>query len=77
MSKTKEALMEKSSKDWRLIEEKMCESSSEDEAIYKVNQMLEEGKIDLPLECDNADELADVVRDEWADCWSGHSYGGC
>ena len=77
MSKTKEALMEKSTKDWRLIEEKMCESSSEDEAIYKVNQMLEEGKIDLPLECDNADELADVVRDEWADCWSGHSYGGC
>ena len=77
MSKTKEALMEKSNKDWRLIEEKMCESSSEDEAIYKVNQMLEEGKIDLPLECDNADELADVVRDEWSDCWSGHSYGGC
>ena len=77
MSKTKEALMEKSSKDWRLIEEKMCESSSIEEAIYKVNQILEEGKIDLPLECDNADELADVVRDEWADCWSGHSYGGC
>ena len=77
MSRYKDYLMEKSSKDWRLIEEKMCESSSEDEAIYKVNQMLEEGKIDLPLECDNADELADVVRDEWADCWSGHSYGGC
>ena len=77
MSRYKDYLMEKSSKDWRLIEEKMCESSSEDEAIYKVNQMLEEGKIDLPLECNNADELADVVRDEWADCWSGHSYGGC
>ncbi len=77
MSKTKEALMEKANKDWNLIEEKMCESSSIEEAIYKVNQILEEGKIDLPLECDNADELADVVRDEWADCWSGHSYGGC
>tara|TARA_R110000822_G_scaffold23088_1_gene71626 strand:- start:285 stop:518 length:234 start_codon:yes stop_codon:yes gene_type:complete len=77
MSKTKEALMEKSNKDWNLIEEKMCESSSIEEAIYKVNQILEEGKIDLPLECDNADELSDVVRDEWADCWSGHSYGGC
>ena len=77
MSKTKEALMEKASKDWNLIEEKMCESSTIEEAIYKVNQILEEGKIDLPLECDNADELADVVRDEWADCWSGHSYGGC
>jgi len=77
MSKTKEALMEKSNKDWNLIEEKMCESSTIEEAIYKVNQILEEGKIDLPLECDNADELADVVRDEWADCWSGHSYGGC
>ena len=77
MSKTKEALMEKANKDWNLIEEKMCESSTIDEAIYKVNQILEEGKIDLPLECDNADELADVVRDEWADCWSGHSYGGC
>ena len=69
--------MEKSNKDWNLIEEKMCESSTIEEAIYKVNQILEEGKIDLPLECDNADELADVVRDEWADCWSGHSYGGC
>jgi len=77
MSKTKEALMEKASKDWNLIEEKMCESSTIEEAIYKVNQILEEGKIDLPLECDNADELAEVVRDEWADCWSGHSYGGC
>tara|TARA_R110002073_G_scaffold315202_1_gene487709 strand:- start:1418 stop:1651 length:234 start_codon:yes stop_codon:yes gene_type:complete len=77
MSKTKEALMEKANKDWNLIEEKMCESSTIEEAIYKVNQILEEGKIDLPLECDNADELADVVRDEWADCWSGHSYGGC
>ena len=77
MSKTKEALMEKSNKDWNLIEEKMCESSSIEEAIYKVNQILEEGKIDLPVECDNVDELADVVRDEWADCWSGHSYGGC
>ena len=68
MSKTKEALMEKANKDWNLIEEKMCESSTIEEAIYKVNQILEEGKIDLPLECDNADELADVVRDEWADC---------
>lgn len=61
MSKTKEALMEKANKDWNLIEEKMCESSTIEEAIYKVNQILEEGKIDLPLECDNADELADVV----------------
>ena len=77
MSKTKEALMEKANKDWNLIEEKMCESSTIEEAIYKVNQILEEGKIDLPLECDNADELADVVRDEWVDCWSGYSYGGC
>jgi len=77
MSKTKEARMEKANKDWNLIEEKMCESSTIEEAIYKVNQILEEGKIDLPLECDNADELADVVRDEWADCWSGYSYGGC
>tara|TARA_R100000951_G_scaffold79415_1_gene67379 strand:- start:49 stop:282 length:234 start_codon:yes stop_codon:yes gene_type:complete len=77
MSKTKEALMEKANKDWNIIEEKMCESSTIEEAIYKVNQILEEGKIDLPLECDNADELADVVRDEWSDCWSGYSYGGC
>ena len=64
MSKTKEALMEKASKDWNLIEEKMCESSTIEEAIYKVNQILEEGKIDLPLECDNADEFIEVVRDE-------------
>lgn len=77
MSRYKDYLMEKSNKDWNLIQEKMCESSSTEEAIYKVNKILEEGKIDLPLECDTADELADVVRDEWADCWSGHSYGGC
>jgi len=77
MSKTKEALMEKSNKDWNLIEEKMCESSSIEEAIYKVNQILEEGKIDLPLECDNADEFIEVVRDEWVDFWSGYKYGGC
>ena len=77
MSKTKEALMEKSNKDWNLIEEKMCESSSIEDAIYKVNQILEEGKIDLPLECDNADEFIEVVRDEWVDFWSGYKYGGC
>jgi len=77
MSKTKEALMEKANKDWNLIEEKMCESSTIEEAIYKVNQILEEGKIDLPLECDNADEFIEVVRDEWVDFWSGYSYGGC
>jgi hypothetical protein len=77
MSKTKEALMEKSNKDWNLIEEKMCESSSIEEAIYKVNQILEEGKIDLPLECDNADEFIEVVRDECVDFWSGYKYGGC
>jgi len=29
------------------------------------------------LKDNNVDELAEVVRDEWADCWSGHSYGGC
>jgi hypothetical protein len=77
MSKTKEALMEKANKDWNLIEEKMCESSTIEEAIYKVNQILEEGKIDLPLECDNADEFIEVVRDEWVDFWSGYRYGGC
>jgi hypothetical protein len=77
MSKTKEALMEKANKDWNLIKEKICESSTIEEAIYKVNQILEEGKIDLPLECDNADEFIEVVRDEWVDFWSGYRYGGC
>jgi len=77
MSKTKEALMKKASKDWNLIKEKIRESSTIEEAIYKINQILEEGKIDLPLECDNADEFIEVVRDEWVDFWSGYKYGGC
>ena len=61
MSKTKKNIMEQDDKTWSIIEDTMKESESLSEAIAKVDRLMIQGVIALPLDCDNWHELIDQM----------------
>ena len=71
MSKTKKNIMEQDDKTWNIIEDTMKESESLSEAIQKVDRLMIQGVIALPLDCDNWYELIDQMREHWQDLWIG------
>ena len=70
MSKTKKNIMEQDDKTWGIIEDTMKESESLSEAIAKVDRLMIQGVIALPLDCDNWHELIDQMYEHWHEMWS-------
>ena len=72
MSKTKENIMEQDDKTWGIIEDTMKESESLSEAIAKVDRLMIQGVIALPLDCDNWHELEEAMSELWYEINTRH-----
>ncbi len=73
MGKVKQEIMEQDIKTWNIIEEQMKESESLSEAIDRVDRLMIQGVIALPLDCDNWHELIDQMYEHWHEMWSKYT----
>ena len=73
MGKVKQELMEQDIKTWNIIEEQMKESESLSEAIDRVDRLMIQGVISIPLDCDNWHELIDQMYEHWHEMWSKYT----
>ena len=73
MGKVKQEIMEQDIKTWNIIEEHMKESESLSEAIDRVDRLMIQGVIALPLDCDNWHELIDQMYEHWHEMWSKYT----
>jgi len=73
MGKVKQEIMEQDIKTWNIIEEQMKESESLSEAIDRVDRLMIQGVISIPLDCDNWHELIDQMYEHWHEMWSKYT----
>tara|TARA_R100000781_G_scaffold113925_2_gene83501 strand:+ start:279 stop:512 length:234 start_codon:yes stop_codon:yes gene_type:complete len=73
MGKVKQEIMEQDIKTWNIIEEQMKESESLSEAIDRVDRLMIQGVIALPLDCDTWHELIDQMYEHWHEMWSKYT----
>ena len=58
---------------WNIIEDIMKESESLSDAIKKVDRLMIQGVIALPLDCDNWHELIDQMYEHCHEMWSKYT----
>ena len=73
MSKYKDKLMEDDLRTWGMVEDAMKDSEFLDEAKEKVDRLMIQGVIALPLDCDNWHELIDQMYEHWHEMWSKYT----
>tara|TARA_A100001201_G_scaffold141886_2_gene138526 strand:- start:21 stop:257 length:237 start_codon:yes stop_codon:yes gene_type:complete len=73
MGKVKQEIMEQDIKTWNIIEEQMKESESLSEAIDRVDRLMIQGVISIPLDCDSWEELTEQMHEHWQELWSKYT----
>ena len=72
MSKYKDKLMEDDLRTWGMVEDAMKDSEFLEEAKEKVDRLMIQGVIALPLDCDNWNEFEEAMSELWYEINTRH-----
>ena len=72
MSKYKDKLMEDDLRTWGMVEDAMKDSEFLEEAKEKVDRLMIQGVISLPLDCDNWKEFEEGMSELWYEINTRH-----
>ena len=72
MSKYKDKLMEDDLRTWGMVEDAMKDSEFLEEAKEKVDRLMIQGVIGLPLDCDNWKEFEEAMSELWYEINTRH-----
>jgi len=72
MSAYKDKLMEDDLRTWGMVEDAMKDSEFLEEAKEKVDRLMIQGVITLPLDCDNWKEFEEAMSELWYEINTRH-----